>query len=150
MTSIGRWPIFCVIIVASGFNGVIPNYTRRFTDEWSYIWLCRVLFTQVGQMIPSSMWDHYIDVIMTTLASQITSLTVVYSIVHSDPDQRKHQSFASLAIVWGIHRTGEFPEQRASNTESVSISWRHHVSGALRQVINTYVNIYWYVPIELS
>ena len=42
---------------------------------------------------------------MTTVASQITSLTVVYSIVYSDPDQRKHQSSASLAIVRGIHRS---------------------------------------------
>ena len=47
---------------------------------------------------------HYYDVIMTTIASQITSLTVVYSIVYSDADQRKHQSSASLAFVWGIHR----------------------------------------------
>ena len=48
---------------------------------------------------------HYIDVIMTTMASQITSLTVVYSTVYSDRDQRKHQSSTSLAFVWGIHRT---------------------------------------------
>ena len=47
---------------------------------------------------------HYIDVIMTTIASQITSLTVVYSIVYSDVDQRKHPSSASLAFVRGIHR----------------------------------------------
>ena len=47
---------------------------------------------------------HYIDVIMTTMASQITSLTIVYSTVYSDVDQRKHQSSASLAFVWGIHR----------------------------------------------
>ena len=47
---------------------------------------------------------HYDDVIMTTIASQITSLTVVYSIVYSDADQIKHQSSASLAFVWGIHR----------------------------------------------
>ena len=47
---------------------------------------------------------HYDDVIMTTLASQITSLAIVYSIVHSDADQRKHQSSASLAFVRGIHR----------------------------------------------
>ena len=38
------------------------------------------------------------------MASQITSLTIVYSIVYSDADQRKHQSSASLAFVWGIHR----------------------------------------------
>ena len=47
---------------------------------------------------------HYDDVIMDSIASQITSLTIVYSIVHSGTDQRKHQSSASLAFVWGIHR----------------------------------------------
>ena len=41
---------------------------------------------------------------MTMMASQITSLTVVYSTVYSDADQRKHQSSASLAFVRGIHR----------------------------------------------
>ena len=40
---------------------------------------------------------------MITMASQITSLTVVYSTVYSDADQTKHQSSASLAFVWGIH-----------------------------------------------
>ena len=42
---------------------------------------------------------------MTTMTSQITSLTVVYSIVYSDADQRKHQSSASLAFVRGIHQS---------------------------------------------
>ena len=47
---------------------------------------------------------HYNDVTMGAIASQITSLTIVYSIVYSDADQRKHQSSASLAFVRGIHR----------------------------------------------
>ena len=55
---------------------------------------------------------YYDDVIMTTLASQITSLTVVYSTVHSDADQRKHQSSASLAFVWGIHRDRWIPRTK--------------------------------------
>ena len=38
------------------------------------------------------------------ITSQITSLTIVYSTVYSDADQRKHQSSTSLAFVWGIHR----------------------------------------------
>ena len=38
------------------------------------------------------------------MASQITSLTIVYSTVYSGADQRKHQSSASLAFVRGIHR----------------------------------------------
>ena len=41
---------------------------------------------------------------MGTISSQITSLTIVYSTVYSDADQRKHQSSASLAFVRGIHR----------------------------------------------
>ena len=45
-------------------------------------------------------WCHYSDV----MASQITSLTIVYSTVYSGTDQRKHQSSASLAFVRGIHR----------------------------------------------
>ena len=48
---------------------------------------------------------HYNDVIMSAMAAQITSLTIVYSIVYSDADQRIHQSSASLAFVRGIHRS---------------------------------------------
>ena len=55
--------------------------------------------------------SHYDDVIMTTMASQITSLTTVYSIVYSGIDQTG---------------TGEFPAQRASYAENVSIWWRYH------------------------
>ena len=49
--------------------------------------------------------DHYSDVIMGTIAYQITSLPIVYSTVYSDADQRKYQSSASLAFVRGIHRS---------------------------------------------
>ena len=41
---------------------------------------------------------------MGAIASQITSLTVVYSAIYSVADQSQHQSSASLAFVWGIHR----------------------------------------------
>ena len=55
---------------------------------------------------------HYDDVIMGAMAFQITSLTIVYSTVNSDADQRKHQSSASLAIVsphnWPVTRK-KFP-----------------------------------------
>ena len=47
---------------------------------------------------------HYNDVIMSTMASQITDVSIVYLTVPSGADQRKHQSSASLAFVWGIHR----------------------------------------------
>ena len=41
---------------------------------------------------------------MSTMASQITSLTIVHSTVYSDVDQRKYLSSASPAFVEGIHR----------------------------------------------
>ena len=59
-----------------------------------------ILIITVAKMDQS----HYDDVIMTMLASQITSLPVVCSIVYSDVNQRKHQSSASLAFVREIHR----------------------------------------------
>ena len=66
--------------------------------------------------------------VMSTIASQITNLTIVYSTVYSGADQRKHQSSASLAFVWGIHRGPvNSPAQMASNAENVSIWGCHHV-----------------------
>ena len=47
---------------------------------------------------------HYSEVIMDAMASQITSLTIVYSTIYSGADQRKNQSYASLAFVLVIHR----------------------------------------------
>ena len=72
--------------------------------------------SHVSERIKYSMWindwllgigailKHYSDVIMGAMASQITSITIVYSTVHSGADQRKHQSSASLTFVRRIHR----------------------------------------------
>ena len=46
--------------------------------------------------------SHYGDIIMGAIASQITSITIVYLTVYSDAGQRK-QSSASLAFLRGIH-----------------------------------------------
>ena len=48
--------------------------------------------------------NHHSEVIMGAMASQITSLTSVYSTVYSGANQRKHQSSTSLAFVRRIHR----------------------------------------------
>ena len=72
------------------------NERRRYTVMQS-LWL--------GSIDPCHcICHHYDDVRMGAIASQITSLMIVYSIVYSDADQRKHQSSASLAFVRGIHR----------------------------------------------
>ena len=82
-----RWPGESTDI-GPGIRKPFPCY--NVTMNWLYgdYWLPR----------------HYDDVIMNAIASQITCLMIVYSIVYSDADQRKHQSSALLAFVWGIHR----------------------------------------------
>ena len=47
---------------------------------------------------------HYSDVIMSAMTSQITNISIVCSTVGSNTNQRKPQSPALLAFVWGIHR----------------------------------------------
>ena len=59
---------------------------------------------QIDRLVQKRRNSHYNDAIMGTMASQITSLTSVYSTVYSGANQRKHQSSASLAFVLGIHR----------------------------------------------
>ena len=63
---------------------------------------------------------------MGVMASQITSLTIVYSIVYSGADQRKHQSSVTGLCAGNSPVTNEFPAQMACNAKNVSIWWRHH------------------------
>ena len=65
-----------------------------------YILFLSCVYTEMSPVVGI----HYNDVIMGSMASQITSLTIVYSTIYSGADQRKHQSSASLAFVRGIHR----------------------------------------------
>ena len=57
---------------------------------------------------------------MGAMASQITSLTIVYWIVYSWKPR------VVDLCAGNSPGTGEFPAQMASNAENVSISWRHH------------------------
>ena len=71
---------------------------------------------------------HYNDVIMSTMASQITSLAIVCSTVYSRRRSKKTSKVRVTGLCEGNSPvTGEFPAQKASNAENVSIWWRHHV-----------------------
>ena len=105
-----KWPLKYFIILGVLYPYVSLQYVRSLKE---FLWhvMCsdgetfhNIWYTILG--------IHYDDVIMTTIASQITSLTVVYSIVYSDADERKHQSSASLAFVWGIHRDRWIPRTK--------------------------------------
>ena len=88
--------------------------------EWN-IQRCYGISRHSGDYRIRNIFLHYNDVIMGAMASQITRRK------YSGTDQRKHQSSALLALCAGNSPvTGEFPAQRASNAENVSIRWRHH------------------------
>ena len=71
---------------------------------------------------------HYNDVIMSAMASQITGLTIVYSSVCSRADKKISKLRVTGFCEGNSPVTSEFPAQRASNTENVSIWWRLHVN----------------------
>ena len=106
-------------------NKVVANYKNiiKSPNYWPFVrgtltsdWWFPVTKASDAENVPTS-WlrcdlpsiFHYDDVIMTTLAYQITSLTVVYSIVYSGVDERKQQSSVSLAFVRGILRDQWIP-----------------------------------------
>ena len=69
---------------------------------------------------------HYNYVKMSTMASQITNLTIVYTSVYSGADQKNIKAPRRWPL-WGEF-TGDrwIPQTKASNAESICIWWRHH------------------------
>ena len=64
---------------------------------------------------------------MGTMASQMTSLKIVYSAVYSGADQKKTLKLRVTGLCAGNSPvTGEFSAQMTSNVENVSIWWGHH------------------------
>ena len=92
-----------------GGGGVIRSLfvislLRQFLILWNYLLgsLNQFHFWRVSR----TRWQrsHYSDIIMSAMASKITDVSIVCSVVCWGADQRKHQSSASLAFVRGIHR----------------------------------------------
>ena len=76
---------------------------------------------------------HCSDVMMSAMAFQFTVISSVYSNACPGANQRKRQSYASLACVRGIHRG----PVNTANKGLVAIWWSHYVSsiiGILRRL----------------
>ena len=102
---------YCGISIANftGYTSLAPSHrfvhckmrsmalsnttTSTLLMHWRY---CSLVLSQQSTML---LLIHYNDVIMDSIASQITSLTIVYSVIYLGADQRKHQSSTSLAFV---------------------------------------------------
>ena len=109
------WSLIVFLYLRFVIKNDSPGQELTYSDVGWIPYQHRTLWCQDPEMLSTSVqltqsqWcgmfvSHYSDVIISTMASQITSLTVVYSAVYSGEDQRKHQSSASLAFVRGIHR----------------------------------------------
>ena len=96
-----------IISLSSSLSALRPPSPYDCTDTREVIMMST---DEIGQYLTTTKHNkapyvHYDDVIIGTMASQITSLTIVYSAVYSGANQRKHQSSVSLAFVRGIHRS---------------------------------------------
>ena len=81
------------------FNfSIDKTLSEIFCSNWT-----RQEITEADTLSPQEICLRYIFS-MSAMASQLTSLTIVYSTVYCGADQRKHQSSASLDFVCGIHR----------------------------------------------
>ena len=93
---------------------------------------------------PASTIYHHSDVIMSAMASQITGVSIVRSVVGSGADQRKHQSSASLAFVRGIPRWSVNSPHKIPVTRKMfpfdETSWKPAMGPAGAEV-NTYLAI---------
>ena len=101
--------------------------------RWKYFSIFRLHnFSPHSNVIVTihSCWAfRYNDVIMSVMASQITSLTIVCSSDYSEMHIKENIKAPRHWPLWGKF-TGDrwipCTTQRASNAENVSIWWRHH------------------------
>ena len=69
---------------------------------------------------------YYSDVIMGVMASQITSLPIVYSTVYQTQIKENIKLSVTGLCAGNSPVTDEFPAQMPSNADFFSIWWRHH------------------------
>ena len=101
--------LFCIVITGHCLMCEKQCINQWLNTGYPDYWRCDRKMTIQGlityhQSLDVFLTSHYNVVIMSAMASQITSLTIVYSTVYSGANQRKHQSSASLAFVRGTHR----------------------------------------------
>ena len=92
---------------------------RQRSSQWRHMTIKASHFTL-------TISSHYSDVIMGAMASQITSLTIVYSTVIEGQIKENIKALYHWPLCGNSPVTGEFPAQMASNPENASIWWRHN------------------------
>ena len=85
-------------------ESTILNHICPMVFKYMNNYVMKLNMIKFARCNPISVISHYSDVIFSAMASKITGVSIVYSTVYSGAHQRKHQSWASLAFVRGIHR----------------------------------------------
>ena len=83
----------------------VPTKARHWvlhSSTFSIAWIGKLMVNLLAWTLVLLV-PHYNDVIMSTMTSQVTSLTIVYLAMYSGTEQRKHQRSTSQAFVRGIH-----------------------------------------------
>ena len=101
-----------MVILTVGILNFVNSYNFFFfCISWWFLWclqcthvMCNNKFIFDHDISFAFRPVHYIDITMSVMVSQITSLAIVCSGVYSGAYQRKHQSSTSLAFVWRIHQ----------------------------------------------
>ena len=99
-----RWPFSPIHKFAPAFSFVIMSFKRNIHQGKDLFIAIQRSWTFGQHHAVIKHQYHYNDIIMGAIASQITSLTIIYSTVYSGADQRKHQISSPLAFVRRIHR----------------------------------------------
>ena len=116
----------------SRWRGKCSRHFRRMRNQQFYVSGKRPMATNFRHRRTQSSWDqecsHYSDVIMNTMTSQIIGISIVCSTFCSGVDKKTE---TSKLRVTGLCKgkssvAGEFPAQKVSNAENISIWWRHY------------------------
>ena len=104
-----RHPVFPMCLQMHWVHARIMEIlqTKYFDLNWFELHLVEVHLlakNKQKQCFKYRLVSRYCDVMMSSMASQITGVSIVCSGVCSGADQRKHQISASLAYVMGDHR----------------------------------------------
>ena len=88
--------------------------------KFGYLFVMRVFIAPTRASRAADGWGHYNDVIMSAMASQITSLTIDYSTVYSRRRSKKTSKLRVIGLCGGNSPvTGGFPSQRANSMKII-------------------------------
>ena len=133
MTGASRWNYDYWVTTTYIFAAVAPCLELHQTlfRHWAVFtvlpFLCLLHYSALYHQYNLLAYIHYCDVIMGVMASQITSLAIVYSTVFFRRRSKKTWKLRVTGLCApNSPVTGEFPAQMVSNAENVSIWWCHH------------------------